>query len=62
VHAAHQYHFGPGQIEITQSLHIGVHKPLLPLAKQNSAATVIRPSGCCVARLPTNLSACLRLR
>ena len=61
VHPAQQHHVGPGQVAVAQPLHVGVHQPLLP-GFGSSAATVISPSGGCAARLPRNLSACLKLQ
>ena len=56
-------HIGPVHLAVAESLDVGVHQPASASFSGNSAATVIRPSAGCAARLPTkDPSAYLKLQ
>jgi hypothetical protein len=61
VHATDERHIGPRNIPVKEPLDVGIDEAFFQ-AEGSSAATVMRPSGGCAARLPRNLSACLKLQ
>jgi hypothetical protein len=61
VHATDERHIGPRKIPVKEPLDVGIDEAFFQ-AEGSSAATVMRPSGGCAARLPRNLSACLKLQ